>query len=64
MRTSTTRNLAIAAGLTLAFGALTAGIAGATNTVQIDSTIKLRKSFRRFTARSRPPTRPARTTGW
>jgi hypothetical protein len=48
MRTSTTRNLAIAAGLTLAFGALTAGIAGATNTVQIDSTIKLRKSFPAF----------------
>ena len=48
MRTSTTRNLAIAAGLTLAFGALTAGIAGATNTVQIDSTIKLRNSFPAF----------------
>ena len=48
MRTSTTRNLAIAAGLTLAFGALTAGIAGATNTVQIDSTIKLRNNFPAF----------------
>jgi hypothetical protein len=48
MRTSMTRNLAIAAGLTLAFGALTAGVAGATNTVQIDSTIKLRNSFPAF----------------
>jgi hypothetical protein len=48
MRTSTIRNLAIAAAAALALGALTAGVAGATNTVQIESTIKLRQSFPAF----------------
>jgi|RhiMethySRZTD1v2_1073278.scaffolds.fasta_scaffold1943710_1 hypothetical protein len=48
MRTSITGKLALAALLTIALGALTAGVAGATNTVQIDSTIKLRKSFPAF----------------
>jgi hypothetical protein len=48
MRTSTTRKLALAAVLALALGAVTAGVAGATNTVQIDSTIKLRNSFPAF----------------
>jgi hypothetical protein len=43
-----TGKLALAALLTIALGALTAGVAGATNTVQIDSTIKLRKSFPAF----------------
>jgi hypothetical protein len=48
MGTSITRKLALAAMLTLALGALTATVAGATNTVQIDSTIKLRNSFPAF----------------
>jgi hypothetical protein len=48
MRTSTIRDLALAAAAALALGALTAGVAGATNTVQIESTIKLRQSFPAF----------------
>ncbi len=48
MSTPTTRKLGLAAVLALAFSGATFGVAGATNTVEIDSQIVLRESFPAF----------------
>ena len=48
MSRPTTRKLGLAAVLALAFSGATIGVAGATNTVEIDSQIVLRESFPAF----------------
>jgi hypothetical protein len=48
MSKATARRLALLAILTLALGGTTIGVAGATNTVEIDSEIVLRESFPAF----------------